>query len=319
MKPLHRVATGIAGAGRLVSGQSGAAVSEYAVILGGIAGGILLVAGLGLVIRETFARIGKGNDAIAAERAGEAVSFWGETRGGNRRSLWFPTSSGDGAALFAKGTVAAFAAAGGLVIVLGAPFLLALRKGCPFRRTTSPGAGAVEAVPLAHEQLLFQKRNVLRRVLLRRMDDERGPQAGIVRVRDVMTEDPVQVGPAEPVPPIAELMRARKIRHVLVVDRTGRVLGVISDRDICRPRGKTAREVMSQPPITVSPEAEIIPAVTILLQRRISCLPVVHDEKVRGILTVTDVLIAFQALIHSLGRIESLTVTETEDALLRTS
>lgn len=319
MKPFRRIAAGIAGAGRLASGQSGAAVSEYALILGGIAGGILLVSGLGLVIRETFTQIGKGNDAIAADRAGKAVSVWGAWPGGDLRWHGFPTSGGIGAALSAKGTAASLAAAGGLVIVLALPFLLALRKGCPFRRNTSPEKGAVEAVPLAHEQLLFQKRNVLRRVLMRRMDDEREPKAGMVRVRDVMTDDPVQVGPGTPIPQIAELMRARKIRHVLVVDRTGRVLGVISDRDVCRPRGKTAREVMSQPPITVSPEAEIIPAVTILLQRRISCLPVVHEEKVLGILTVTDVLIAFQALIQSLSQIESLTVTETEDALLRTS
>lgn len=318
MKPFPRDAVRTAVTGRLVSGESGAAVSEYAVILGGIAVGILLIAGLGLVARETFARIGKGDDTIAAGRAGEAASSPGDASSGIHRLGGFRAWSGHGAPASANAAVVCLTAAGGLAIALGFPLLFTLRKGCPFRRNTSPGEGAVEAVPLPHEQLLFQKRNVLRRLLMRRMDDERERKAWMVRVRDVMTEDPVQVGPAVPISQIAELMRARKIRHVLVVDRTGRVLGVISDRDVCRPRGKTAREVMSQPPITVSPEADIIPAVTILLQRRISCLPVVHDEKVLGILTATDVLIAFQAVIQSLAQIESLTVKEAEDALLRT-
>ncbi|GAB4137484.1 CBS domain-containing protein [Thermopirellula anaerolimosa] len=300
---------------RWIREDAGTAASEYAVILAAIALGLLLVVAVGMTARESFVRIAKSRKDAATDRRIIASYRFDDPSGD---VAWFDALAvwqSDGDAVAAQGT-GLWWTAGGTAIAAVLLLLFTARKGCPFRRKT---AEAAEVVPLAHEQLLFQKRNVIRRLLLRRIDDERGRKAWTVRVQDVMTNDPVQVGPGTPILKVAELMRERKIRHVLAVDRTGRVLGVISDRDVCRARGKTAQEAMSRPPITVSPETDIIPAVTVLLQRRISCLPVVRDDKVVGILTATDVLIAFQAVIQSLGQVDSLAVREAEETLLPTS
>lgn len=299
---------------RLIREDSGAAGSEYAVLLAWLAIGLLAVAGLGWLARETFAQIANGYDGAAAGRPTAASRRLDGTLG---EIPWFrtlPFIIGNWGAIGANENRRLLAAAGGLLLAAGVLVLFTARKGCPFRRKTSSREEAADVVPLAHEQLLFQKRNVIRRLLMRRMDDRQGRRAWTVRVQDVMTSDPVRVSPDTSLPRIAELMRERKIRHVLVVDRTGRVLGVISDRDVCRARGKTAADAMSRPPITVSPDMEIIPAVTVLLQKRISCLPVVRDEKTIGILTATDVLIAFQAVVQTLGQVESLALREAEEA-----
>lgn len=298
---------------RLIREDSGAAGSEYVLILAWLAIGLLLVAGLGWIARETFAEIATRSDADAASRQNAASRQLDGTPGEIERPRNFLFVSGDWGAMTANENGLLLPMAGGLLPAAGLLVLFTARKGCPFRRKTSSRKEAAEVVPLAHEQLLFQKRNVIRRLLMRRMDNRQGRRAWTVRVQDVMTADPVQVSPDTSIPRIAELMRERKIRHVVVVDRTGRVLGVISDRDVCRARGKTAADAMSRPPITVCPDMEIIPAVTVLLQKRISCLPVVRDDKTIGILTATDVLIAFQAVVQSLSQIESLALPEAEE------
>ena len=58
--------------------------------------------------------------------------------------------------------------------------------------------------------------------------------------------------------------------------------GVISDRDLRRAVSGTAADVMSAEPIVVGSDVPLSTAVTILLNRSISCLPVVDDCKLIG-------------------------------------
>lgn len=53
---------------------------------------------------------------------------------------------------------------------------------------------------------------------------------------------------------------------------------------------KTARDIMTKNPITVSPETTIVDAVKILLERRFNGLPVVKDGKLVGILCQSDLV-----------------------------
>lgn len=70
--------------------------------------------------------------------------------------------------------------------------------------------------------------------------DDRAPRwVAASPVRDWMSRDPVVVGAAAPVAVAAELLRARKIRHLPVVDDGGRLVGIVTDRDL--------RQVMFHP------------------------------------------------------------------------
>lgn len=102
------------------------------------------------------------------------------------------------------------------------------------------------------------------------------------------------------------LFSAAPFHHALVMDE-GHLVGVISDRDIWRAlspylgsqsenqrdRDTLARrvhQVMSRQVITVTPQASLEAAAALLLEHGISCLPVVEQERVVGILTWRDLL-----------------------------
>lgn len=90
-------------------------------------------------------------------------------------------------------------------------------------------------------------------------------------------------------------LRSRKIHH-LVVQRGKRVVGVVSERDLGGPRGKSVREgrsigeLMSATVITADPRAPVRSAANLLRGRSIGCLPVMKGEALVGIVTLTDLL-----------------------------
>jgi CBS domain-containing protein len=93
------------------------------------------------------------------------------------------------------------------------------------RRMAENGCGSVLVV--ADERLLglFAERDLLVRVVAAGLDPARTP------MREVMTTDPETIGAEEPVGEAIRRMERGSFRHLVVVDG-GRVLGVVSTRDI---------------------------------------------------------------------------------------
>jgi acetoin utilization protein AcuB len=103
------------------------------------------------------------------------------------------------------------------------------------------------------------------------------------------------------------LMRSRGIRHLPVVDRGDRLVGIVTDRDLRQVvfdpaiqarlqratealRGLTVREVMTWGAITVTPTTPVADAARLMHERKVGSLPVVEQDRVVGILTERDVL-----------------------------
>lgn len=135
-----------------------------------------------------------------------------------------------------------------------------------------------------------------------------------IRVRDCMTRHPAVVHADALVRGAVEMMRSRKIRHLPVVDRGGRLVGIVTDRDlrqvVFRPSiqewlgssadrlgALTVADVMTRGVITVRPGAEIREAARLMHEQKVGALPVVDDDKVVGILTEHDVLGAFERIL----------------------
>jgi CBS domain-containing protein/Flp pilus assembly pilin Flp len=144
----------------------------------------------------------------------------------------------------------------------------------------------------------FQKRQDIQRVLLKHFDDVLQSR---IEVRHVMSRSVRSVAQTVPVADLRELMDREGFHHLLVT-KNGMLLGVISDRDIKGRRGWLARHVMTASPLTVTPATPVNQAISMMLHRRISCLPVVETGQVRGILTVTDMLMTLQCLMKLLER-----------------
>ena len=130
-----------------------------------------------------------------------------------------------------------------------------------------------------------------------------------------MTPAPATVSPATTVGAAAALMRARGVRHLPVVDAGGRLVGILTDRDLRQVvfdpavqarlsratealRGLTVREVMTWGAISVTPGTSIRDAARLMHENRIGALPVVENDRVVGILTETDVLRTFRELVE---------------------
>jgi acetoin utilization protein AcuB len=85
-------------------------------------------------------------------------------------------------------------------------------------------------------------------------------------------------------------MRARRIRH-LVVMRGPEVIGVLSDRDLAENiPGRTVGEAMTPSVVTANKTTTIREAANILRGRTIGCLPILEEERLVGIVTVSDLL-----------------------------
>jgi len=118
----------------------------------------------------------------------------------------------------------------------------------------------------------------------------------------------------------AEMMRTRRIRHLPVTDGDGRLVGIVTDRDLRQvifdPRiqaragglakalgAVTVRDLMTWAVVTVRPDTRLRDAARLMRERKVGALPVVQGERVVGILSETDVLRAFeQALGQGLAR-----------------
>jgi CBS domain-containing protein len=123
-----------------------------------------------------------------------------------------------------------------------------------------------------------------------------------VKVAHILSNLPMSVLPAEPVAKLAEIMKDNQIRHLLVCDADGKLLGVVSDRDVSTAQGATAGNIMTPHPCTVSASTDLRTAITIMLKHRFSSLPVLEDERLVGIITVTDLIIMLQVTLQLLDK-----------------
>src|SRR5581483_951192 len=116
-----------------------------------------------------------------------------------------------------------------------------------------------------------------------------------MRLEEIMTSPVVTIGPEEPARSAWSLMQRERIRHLVVLDR-GRVVGVLSERDLGGPggaalrRGRLAGELMTSQVASAKPSTTLRQAANIMSGRLIGSLPVIEDGRVVGIVTATDVL-----------------------------
>ena len=138
-----------------------------------------------------------------------------------------------------------------------------------------------------------------------------------MRVVEVMMGTPYYCSPETNLGIATELMWKGNCGFLPVVGEEGKIVGVLTDRDICvalgtrnRPAGElTAAEVMTQKVYSCAPEDEIHIAMRVMREGRVRRLPVVSREgKLVGVVSIDDVLVRAEPL--SLGRVAELSSEE---------
>jgi CBS domain-containing protein len=142
------------------------------------------------------------------------------------------------------------------------------------------------------------------------------------RVADVMTTQVISVRPETKVSEVARLMAKHHLSGLPVVDDQHHVVGVVTELDMMvrnthfkwpnfififdamiplelpghyRERvekvlGTTAAEVMSEPAVTIAPDALIDELAELMVNRRMNPIPVVADDRLVGIVSRADII-----------------------------
>jgi CBS domain-containing protein len=133
------------------------------------------------------------------------------------------------------------------------------------------------------------------------------------RVRDLMTRQVATLGRNDKLAIADEIMRQERIRHLVVLDDDGQVVGVLSQRDMFRSalarvlgygeygqdkllNQLLVKEVMTTDVASVEPETSVEAAAELMIGRKIGCLPVVAAGRLVGILTEADFVKAYAEL-----------------------
>lgn len=134
-------------------------------------------------------------------------------------------------------------------------------------------------------------------------------------VRNWMTPNVITVSPDTSLLKIGKLMRDNNVRRMPVVTGDGKLVGIVSDRDVrdASPSKATtldmyemhyllaeikASGIMTPNPFTVKPDDTVEMAAMLMLDHKIGGLPVVERGKLVGIISEQDV---FKALVNITG------------------
>ena len=135
-------------------------------------------------------------------------------------------------------------------------------------------------------------------------------------IADWMTKDVVTITPERSMMKVSKVMKDKNISRVPVVDEAGKILGIISDRDVkdASPSKATTldmhelyyllseiktRDIMTKKPVTILEDETVEKAAVLMLEGNFGGLPVLNDNGVVvGIITDTDI---FKVLVEISG------------------
>jgi len=117
------------------------------------------------------------------------------------------------------------------------------------------------------------------------------------KIREVMTESPRTVRGDDTVAAAAKLMRDEDAGIAPVTEDGGKLVGVVTDRDLAirviaegkDPRSTKVVEIASEKIYTVEPQQDLNEALSLMAQHQVRRLPVVERGKLVGILAQADV------------------------------
>jgi len=129
----------------------------------------------------------------------------------------------------------------------------------------------------------------------------------MMKAQDIMAKDIICVDMDERLPEIKKILETHEFHHLPVIEE-GKLVGIISDRDLLRmispfvnhvseqardvdTLNRAAHQVMTRQPIAVKAETSIQEVISWFKRVDISCLPVVDDEyHVIGMISWRDLI-----------------------------
>ncbi len=119
-----------------------------------------------------------------------------------------------------------------------------------------------------------------------------------LKVKDVMTPQPVTIGRAQTLETAHALMREHGCRHLPVLEH-GDLVGVLSQRDLyfleslggVDPDKDVVEDAMANDAYAVGPDEPLALVCAHMAEHKLGCAVVVERDRVAGIFTATDALL----------------------------
>ncbi|RLC06905.1 MAG: hypothetical protein DRI57_26505 [Deltaproteobacteria bacterium] len=144
----------------------------------------------------------------------------------------------------------------------------------------------------------------------------------MIKIRDIMTKDPITVSSEAEIIHVAKLLLEKHINGVPVVDETGEIVGIVCQSDLIaqqkelpipsfftfldgfipltsmkqfeqevqRVAATKVSDIMTPDPVTVSPDTPLETVATLMVERNFHTIPVEYEERLVGIVGKEDVL-----------------------------
>ena len=126
-----------------------------------------------------------------------------------------------------------------------------------------------------------------------------------MKVKELMSTNIACISENTPAEQIAAQMRKNNVGSLPVCDDTGHIKGIVTDRDLvirvmaredaegtdAHTVPKTAADIMTTDPVTVSPEQNIHDAALLFSAHKIRRLPVTEASRIVGMLSLGDVAV----------------------------
>ena len=128
-----------------------------------------------------------------------------------------------------------------------------------------------------------------------------------MKIEAIATREVITVRTTDSMLTASKLLKERVIRHLPVLDEKGRLVGVITDRDIKRASASEATsldihellylldrlevtKVMTRNPVTLPLGATVQEAAQLMIRHKIGCILIMDGGKLAGIVTDVDML-----------------------------
>lgn len=122
----------------------------------------------------------------------------------------------------------------------------------------------------------------------------------MLQAKDIMTSAIISVSPDSSLNDAMELIIANRISGLLVIDDTGRLVGILSEADRIRlivdsetpDDGASVSEYMTRNVISVKPDTDFAEIAELLMRSGIRRVPVVDNDDVLGLISRYDLMSA---------------------------
>lgn len=138
-------------------------------------------------------------------------------------------------------------------------------------------------------------------------------------VGERMSRPVISIHPDMPIQDALNLMHKEHLRRLPVVDKRGKLVGIVSERDLLHASPSdatslsvwelnyliskiTVDRIMTKDVITITEDTPLEEAARLMADGKVGCMPVMHDDEMVGIITETDL---FKVFLELLGARES--------------